>query len=124
MSKNLDTYQSLNLIQPRFTYSLEYYPILTDRDYQKGEFIRYFVKKVNGSDWTEVDKNNFGAVSIELYEKFNLTWRISGQERNDPNDVIGDGVYEFNLQQIKSAEKSYSGISNKLINPLQFYKKS
>lgn len=98
--------------------------IPTEDDYSKGYINRYFVKKVNDNSIYEVSGDSFNTIINGLYSKINLIWRITGS-RNDvyQNKIkIYSGVIEDNLNTIKIAEKSMSGISGILKNPLEFYR--
>lgn len=57
-----------------------YYPILTDKDYNRGYFIRYFVRRYDGPT-IEVSKdfygNRFSKLPTGLYKRGTLVWSLS-----------------------------------------------
>ena len=57
-----------------------YYPILTDKDYNRGYFIRYFVRRYDGAT-VEVSKdfydNRFSKLPTGLYKRGALVWSLS-----------------------------------------------
>jgi hypothetical protein len=105
------------------------YPVYTKADptaddYTRGYVIRYFAKKVNDGTIYEVSGDSFNTIINGLYYKLSLTWRITGSKTDVyQNKVkIYSGVKEDNLTAIKNAEKSMSGLSGVLKDPLEFYK--
>ena len=120
--KELQLIQSEVMFSPK--YAMEYFVTPTDIDYQNGQITRYFVQKVNDSRVIEVNQSNFNDVSTFLYIKVSLQWKITGTVNNiiKNNQVQTIGVTEFNTQQILDASKVIFQLSDKLINPLQFYK--
>jgi hypothetical protein len=71
-----------------------------------------------------VSGDSFNTIINGLYYKLSLTWRITGSKTDVyQNKVkIYSGVKEDNLTAIKNAEKSMSGLSGVLKDPLEFYK--
>jgi hypothetical protein len=65
-----------------------YLPTLpTDKDYQVGEFRRYFCKKTNEIIYIEIDKNQFDLlrgkdvkIAFEYYQPFFIPWALIGDE--------------------------------------------
>ena len=62
-----------------------YYPKLTQKEYDLGEFQRYFVKKVNELQLLEVNKDDYTAIknkdpkyAFEYYIPFTFSWQIYG----------------------------------------------
>jgi hypothetical protein len=105
------------------------YPVYTKTsptadDYNRGYINRYFAKKVNDGTIYEVSGDSFNTIINGLYYKLSLTWRITGSKTDVyQNKVkIYSGVKEDNLTAIKNAEKSMSGLSGVLKDPLEFYK--
>lgn len=74
---------------------------------------RYFVKKINGRDITEVDGDNFKTISSVIYLLTSIKWKLSGSpESVYQNNVLKtEGYVDFNKRQIKEAEKTIPGIS-------------
>jgi len=84
-----DFYNSLKGIDFNSKNLLPYHlsNIPTDKDYQVGEFRRYFCKKINEIIYIEIDKNQFDLlknksikISYEFYKPFDIPWRITGDK--------------------------------------------
>lgn len=105
-------------------YPVNFVPNPVKAEYDLGKTSRYFVKKINSGEISEVSKNNFNDVSDILYTKVFLTWYISGPKNNIKQGyvVINKGVTESNKESIATAEQSMKGIKNYLTDYLQFYK--
>lgn len=99
-------------------------PSPTNDDYSRGYIIRYFAKKVNDGTIYEVAGDSYNTIINGLYFKINLKWRITGTKTDIyQNKVkIYSGVKEDNLSTIRTTEKSMSGLSGVLKDPLEFYK--
>ena len=105
------------------------YPVYTKTfptvyDYNRGYINRYFVKKINDGTIYEVSGDSYNTIIHGLYSKINLIWRITGSKTDVyQNKVkIYSGVKEDNLSTIRTAEKSMTGLSGVLKDPLEFYK--
>jgi hypothetical protein len=82
---DLDSYESL---KPRTGGKLIpsfYYPKLTQKEYDLGEFQRYFVKKTNELVYLEINKDDYTAIknkdpkyAYESYIPFTFAWQIYG----------------------------------------------
>jgi hypothetical protein len=87
--------------------STPYSPLLpTPQDYQNGEFVRYFVCRINQPFFIEIDKTTFNrykqkdpTISWKLYKPFSLFWVLTG----DINQVAqtNKNVTEFTEQKEK-----------------------
>ena len=78
----------------------------TPQDYQNGEFVRYFVCRINQPFFIEIDKTTFNrykqkdpTISWKLYKPFSLFWVLTG----DINQVAqtNKNVTEFTEQKEK-----------------------
>lgn len=65
-----------------------YYPQPSEKDYQIGQFIRYFCKKVNESVFLEINKTDYDGLFdknpryvYSLYKPFYLYWYITGDRK-------------------------------------------
>lgn len=65
-----------------------YYPQPSEKDYQTGQFIRYFCKKVNESVFLEINKTDYDGLFdknsryvYSLYKPFYLYWYITGDRK-------------------------------------------
>jgi len=103
-------------------YPKAHFPQLTNEDYKRGYFIRYFLKlKSNkNSIITEVDSieySKFSGNSIvtgkSMFNSFSLRWKIIGKRE----DVING-----NTRTVDAKELLMPGIRLKLGNRLQFWK--
>lgn len=119
-----DNTRNINFDVIQGTYPVYTKPFPTRDDYFSGYIQRYFVKKVNDNTIYEVSGDSYNTIINGLYSKISLVWRITGSK----NDVfknkikIYSGVIQDNTFTIRNAEKSMSGISNILKDPLEFYK--
>jgi hypothetical protein len=59
----------------------------TDKDYQTGEFRRYFCKKINETIYIEINKDQFdllknkdAKIAYEFYQPFDIPWRLTGDK--------------------------------------------
>jgi len=59
----------------------------TVKDYQIGEFRRYFCKKINEIIYIEINKDQFdlienksNKIAFEYYQSFNIPWKITGDK--------------------------------------------
>lgn len=64
---------------------VQYYPQPTQKEYDLGEFQRYFVKKINEIQFLEINKDDFTAIknkdpkyAFEYYIPFTFSWQIYG----------------------------------------------
>jgi len=105
-------------------YPTEYYPKLTNEDYQRGYFIRYFIKlKTNKNNTiTELDGAAYKKYSADtyilaqsLFQLTSLRWKIIGSRE----DVIMG-----NTNTVNAKDASMKNISMRLNNRLQFWKSS
>jgi len=84
--------------------------------YNFGQFYdkKYFQKIYNQIQTNIADK--------KLYATVIINWKISGNKEDEfRNGAIVPGVISTNTKQVKVAEKTISGISKILSNPLQYY---
>jgi hypothetical protein len=91
-------------------------------DYDKGQFVRFFIQKINEPEvLIEIDEDQYKEWNVDnktgpdghLYNKFDIQWMISGNE----------AVY-VNRKNIKFAENNYPGLENYLSDPAQFVRNS
>jgi hypothetical protein len=113
---NLDKYinlagNTIPLIFPR-----AYLFSANDIDYSIPYTRRYFVKKINDNDIIEVQGDNFKSLPSNIYQKSNISWKISGTQHNviKNGQIDQEGVYEYNEKQAKLAEKYMPGITKKV----------
>jgi len=87
---------------------LPYYSITlpSDKDYQTGEFIRFFCKKANENNYIEIDKEYYNklvkndrSVTFEYYIPFNISWRLTGDKEQVYK--VNKNVVELTMKQQK-----------------------
>jgi len=97
-------------------------------EYEKGEFIRYFIMDSRSRRIVEVDKKRYIAETKDpkRYRKtMKLIWYIKGAiEDQIINGYLYPGIKSKNLDVVKQAEKILPGIGKQsLVDPAQFVKK-
>lgn len=89
-NNNNKIYNKLKGINVSETLNLPYYykPSPTEEDYQIGNFVRYFCKKVNENLYIETTKiiydkiiNKDKGYAYTLYYPFSLTWKLTGNRK-------------------------------------------
>jgi hypothetical protein len=95
----------------------------TDKDYQVGEFQRYFTKRSNQNIYFEISKKDFdnlqkqdSGIQWQLYIPISLPWQISGDKTQ---------VYTVNKQIVQQTEIDQKLPGFRKIfrdNYLQYYK--
>lgn len=84
-----------------------YYPnIPTNEDYKIGEYRRYFCKKVNEINYTEINKSyydklvaNDQTVAFEYYIPFNVPWLLTGDQKQVYK--VNKNIVELTIQRKK-----------------------
>lgn len=99
-------------------------PRPTQKDYEKTFFSRYFIKKDNTGEITEVNEDQFKKISKQyFYSGHELQWKLVGP-LNDIIDFDGTikahGVFHTNQRTIIKSDKEFHGISNFIANLTQF----
>ena len=106
------------------TYLPVYSPnIPTEQDYQIGEYRRYFCKKTNEIIYLEISKETYdklvkrdSQILWQLYQPFNLPWRISG----DLADVVSVNI---NIVALTSIQQNLPRLAEYLKNDYTKYYK-
>jgi len=82
-----------------------YYPILSQKQKEEGQLIRYFTKKTNELKYIEINKktydsllNKSSTIAWDLYDPAFLIWKIKGDEQE---------VYILNQSSAVSVEQQY-----------------
>lgn len=101
-----------------------YYPILTTQDYIVGQFVRYFMKRVGGTerDIKEISKDGFGQISGNLlYTSTQLNWKLTGPIHDNVVSPVMTvyGVVDTNERTLSGQEKTFPGISRYLSNLIE-----
>lgn len=122
LSESAKTYNK-NTSFKTFNYVLpvSYFPSLNLRNLQEGSFQRYFVQKRNNPIGTimEIDYEQYQSINSinqvgingNIYNKCELTWRISGPD-----------VEKWNMYSISLAERNFPFLKTFLSNNLEFSK--
>lgn len=133
--KDIDTYTSISrtpsYLQGSVYLTLDVLPKITNADIQNGTITRYFARQTNlpNGEIIEVTKSQYDQLkNIPLYTIVQIPWKISGPTADvspPPLDNMPTrmytGVVAANQQSIQLGNRELPGLSNKLINPLQFY---
>ena len=98
-------------------------PSPTERDYERGFFERYFVRRKNSGRIFEITESEFTSFSRSSnFVRFSLKWKISGPRHDVFNDAgypIETGVEDTNKRILESVNQR--GIQNKLNDPLEYW---
>lgn len=96
------------------------------RDFDRGFFERFFVRRKSSGRIFEVSQDQWQDFSnSKFFVRFSLNWRISGPRNdifNDEGFPIKNGVEDTNRRSLERAEREYPGILDKLNdNLLEFW---
>lgn len=98
-------------------------PEPTQRDYDRGHFERFFVRKQGTSEIYEVSEDEYSNFSdSRFFVRFSLNWKISGPRHDVFNDAgypIETGVEDTNRRILDQTDQR--GIRDKLNDPLQYW---
>lgn len=111
----------------------QYYPKLTEEDYKRGSFTRYFAKqrKIRTFKIIEIDKPTYddiisegGIYNFPAWKVTSLFWQISGPLHDErPNGyIVRAGIINTNQRIIESKDKVFFGIKQYLTDYKQFAK--
>lgn len=119
------TFSNLNstIVTREFKVPVAYFPVVSEADYKKGFFARYFMRRRN-SDFTSIveispkdyNENFSGVVSAmdtNLYVATKINWKITGPIHNNNSDknFPKAGIIETNTRLVQLKEKLFPGIS-------------
>jgi len=110
---------------------INYYPILREKDYEKGVFKRHFIKKRNDEFFRiiEIDKKQFEAwkrggsgINEKYYFGISLDWKITGVRKDvyKNNKIVIYGVEDTNNRTAILKEKEMKNIRTTLRNLIEF----
>lgn len=105
----------------RLTELTPYYPVVTDSDYARGYFTRYFAKTVSGvgsifeiskADWTKIQNGDIEAENILGYESIDMLWQLVGPLRDTrvSQYQIKGGVFDTNKRVTETKNKVFNGL--------------
>ncbi len=124
-TNNNITYNKLKDVNISETLNLPYYqkPIPIEEDYQIGNLVRYFCKKINENLYIETTKDIYNKIikkdkgyAYTLYQPFTLVWKISGN-RKEVEQINQRIVQTTEFQQKIVGLKEYLNF-----NYIEFYK--
>jgi len=108
-----------------------YFPFILDKEYEKGMFTRYFIKKRNDelSPILEIEKKYYEklnrkkvGINENYYFGIKLDWKLTGP-KNDVKkngNIVIYGIEDTNKRTVLLKEKEMKNIKNVLISYLQF----
>lgn len=104
---------------------LSYYPVLSEQDYVVGFFTRYFVKRVGGTNRNiyEISPRDVQKLATNnLYNTTSLDWKLTGPVHDEiiSSSLTIYGIFDTNSRMVYSKQLSFPGLSDYLINFLQF----
>ena len=126
-SKDVSSYKQLKTITVQTQTPKSYTPIVNQNDRVAGFITRYFIKKTNESKIIEIDLQQYNEylakrIDKNLYQTIAIKWIITGTlETQYRNGVELPSVMQQNLNAIRVAQETMSGINIVLSNPIQFY---
>jgi len=100
---------------------------ITADDIKQGFVIRYFIKKVNSLNITEINQKQYDAydskkIDINLYEVAAIKWLITGQLHDTiDNGVLTIGVKQRNENTVQSTAKTFKGLNKKILNFTEYF---
>lgn len=78
-----------------------------ERDYERGWFTRYFVRRINTSAYQEISKDTY----YDIFEK-NIKYDYNLYESGKIRWHLVENVYQKNAKELKTVERNFRGISH------------
>lgn len=100
-----------------------HYAMPADKDYDKGFFTRYVLKRVNSGFETilEVDQTEYERAKKDpLYTAEKFIWKLTGPLYTTPEGI--PGIVNSNQKTLEGLEKTILGITNYFTNLAQYAK--
>lgn len=96
----------------------------TSEDYDNGNFIRIFSKKINDQRIVEISAEQADRINTSLYRTVAISWTISGPKENRMlNGIVEYGVMDMNKFEIERVKKEQSfDLSGVLSNLLEYWR--
>ena len=102
------------------------FPTPTSKDYEKTFFARYFIKKDNTDEITEVDEKQYKDIKEQMFfSGLEMEWKLVGPEFDIIDyrgTITAHGVASTNQRAIAQSEKVFKNISLFISNTIQFAK--
>jgi hypothetical protein len=97
-----------------------YFPLPLQEDYNKGSFMRYFVKRVNSSGFvTEISQEEYSGIQngivpydVSNYLTAKIMWKLTGplnQKRISQYDIRA-GIIDTNKRLVEKEEQTFLGL--------------
>ncbi len=109
-NRNLNTYQV----------PIQFYPNITDNDYQKGYIMRYFAKKRNEIGFViEINKETYQSLLKKdseydyiTYQVIDLFWQLTGPLRDtrENRQYKVAGIIDTNKRLVEEKDKNFRGL--------------
>ena len=111
---------------------LDYTPVVTPRDKERGEILRYFTRPTHQqahTDIQEIDAVTYNTLrSNKFYTVVQIRWNITGPQLDEvqlteSGDTIKirSGVESGNQRIVKLADEKLPGLVNAITNYMRFY---
>jgi hypothetical protein len=97
----------------------------TDKEYSSGIMVRFFAKKINENQITEISYENSLRINQSLYKVVSVQWKIRGPKFNVSKGsfIEKSGVTEQNLLEVDRVKKEHAiDLSSVLGNPLEYWR--
>lgn len=114
LDKRLNT-NSRPLTQP-----ISYYPVVTESDYSRGYFTRYFVKRTNQRGYVmEISETEFESIrngtatyDISFYQTVSVIWKLTGPLRSKrvSQYQVREGIVDTNKRLVESTSRNFPGL--------------
>jgi hypothetical protein len=114
-------------IKTKYKVPTPYKVIITPEDKKTGSITRYFIKKINNQNITEITQKQFKDFNNEkidpnLYVAISLTWIITGEINDSKKGSLSViGVRTKNKKEVESSNKTLPGLNKYLTNFTEFY---
>jgi hypothetical protein len=106
-----------------------YNPNPTQEDYEKGFFNRYFIKRTNGNDITEISKETYNDLNSKqkydsaLYDKIEVRWTLIGLKQITViKGITNLNVNTINFVAIQNANRNLPGLNQFITDFTEFVK--
>lgn len=124
----ITAYKNLNpKIKTKYKSPNSYSLKIKTADIKRGFVTRYFIKKINSENITEIDSKQFDLFSSNeidpnLYQTRSIQWKITGTLNSSINNGITIlGVHDINKKTIETASRTFKGLSKKILNFTEYY---
>lgn len=102
------------------TQPISHYPVVTESDYSRGYFTRYFVKRTNQRGYvmeiseTEFEniRNGTATYDISFYQTVSVIWKLTGPLRSKrvSQYQVREGIVDTNKRLVESTSRNFPGL--------------